>query len=133
MESKTENTRIIGPTPAEFAALDRGATLILGVPSEGMQPIREGQELLAIEGWNPGDEPRMDVRRQRLLVTGQPVYALMQNLSHEQRQAITGIRSIYSDDSWHELDALTAAIAKEARDGFGTNTPKLLIPVKVLT
>lgn len=65
-----EKTRLIGITQTEYAALRRGASLLLCVAVTD-QPIVAGQELVAIVGWKPGDAPRMDTERVRLMVTGE--------------------------------------------------------------
>jgi len=124
-----EKTRIIGLTPSEFQALDRGATAILGVARDGMEPITEGQELLALEGWNYPDEPRMDVRRKPLRVKGHPCLALVQNLTPEEIAAVTG-HKVDPAMAREQIELHCAAIAAERRDGLDTRIGIWLIGVE---
>lgn len=64
----TRDIRTIGLEPAEIAALDRGASMILGNPREDMPPLVDGQELLGVEGWHFDEEPKPGARQVKLLL-----------------------------------------------------------------
>jgi hypothetical protein len=127
-----ECTRLIGITKAEHEALKRGATLILGQPREGMQPIGAGQELLAIVGYVPGDAPRMDAERMRLRVAGFPELTSALTLNTGYIARITG-KPEQTDYQVAAIDltAYLQAVCAEIKS-FDPMTPKIAIPVEVI-
>jgi len=127
-QEDTDKTRIIGPTKSEFDALERGATAFLGVPREGMDELKDGQEVLAIEGWNHGDEPRADVRRARLLL-GQPAMVELSDITDEQIGKLTGQDVTRPALATVRLDEVLDALDSEVRGGFPAG-PWLFIPFR---
>jgi hypothetical protein len=117
--------RTIGFTRSEFVAIERGATAILGEPRGGMPEIVEGQELLAIDGWNFGDLVSPGAKQVRLRVAGPPVFVRVENLQDFDAVKILGLVPASKSD----LLAFCCELAVERRDGFDLRTPKLLIPV----
>lgn len=124
-------TRLIGITKAELEALKRGATLILGQPREGMQPISAGQELLAIVGYVPGDTPRMDAERVRLRVIAAPfeIWPLQMNMDEIARLTANPVLVRALSDI--EMTAYLQAVCAELKS-FDPSTPKISIPVEVI-
>ena len=122
-----DKTRLIGITQAEHDALKRGATLILGQPGEGSQPIVVGQELLAIVGYAPGEEPRMDAERVRLRVTGETFDLKPINITTEQVGLVTGTPTRFP---FADFTVFLQAVCAEIKS-FDPATSKIAIPVEV--